>query len=67
MVIITYTDVCNSFLKMGYFGFVVRAVLPDLVIYIYIYKADYFIRSNSDFFFLNVYFQKTLPKLFCPF
>jgi len=36
---------------MGYFGFVVRAVLPDLVIYIYIYKADYFIRSNSDFFF----------------
>lgn len=40
--------VCNNFEKVKYVGFVVRDVLPNPVIYIY--KTEYFIRSNSDFF-----------------
>lgn len=42
------------FLEVNWTGFVIRAVLPDTVIYIY--KAEYFIRSHSNFF--NVCFQK---------
>lgn len=50
-----HSYVCNNFLKLDYLGFVIKDVLPDPIIHIY--KAKYFIRSNSDFFF-SVCFQK---------
>lgn len=55
-----HSDVCSNFLEVNWIGFVIKAVLPDTVIYIY--KAEYFIRSHSDFF--NVCFQKMLPNYF---
>lgn len=58
-----HSDICSSVLDVNLTGFVIRAVLPDTVIYIY--KAEYFIRSHFDFF--NVCFQKMLPNYFALF
>lgn len=42
-----HSDVCSNVLEVNWAEFVIRAVLPDTVIYIY--KAEYFIRSHFDF------------------
>lgn len=55
-----HSDVCSNFLEVNWTGFVIRAVFPDTVIYIY--KSEYFIRSHSDF--LNESFQIMLANYF---